>query len=58
MCSPQDSSMGNKDRAQKNSKEVAILLRGLGVLLVERNIWVRVLLEWMIVLGVVAKAIK
>ena len=37
------------------SKEVAIILRGLRVFLVESNIWVSVLLERMVVLSLVVR---
>ena len=52
-----ESSIGNKDRApKKKTKEVAVLWRVLGVLLVESNICVSDLPEWMVVLDAVVRA--
>ena len=42
----------------KIPKVVAILLRGLGALLVGRNIWVYVLPEWMVFLHFVIRATR
>ena len=42
----------------KVSKAVAIFFRGLGALLVGSNVWVGVLLEWMVVLHVVIRATR
>lgn len=49
--------MGKKYRtATKTSKGVAILLRGIGTLLIGSNIWISAVPERMVVLGVVVGA--
>ena len=55
----QDSSIGDKDRfPTKITKDVVMLLRGLGMRLVGRNTWVSVLTERMVSLGVIIRVIR